>query len=107
MHLGSILLDPEDTSERDNPISTVLATADMIFAYSTAFPAKRFCPDLGALLLDPVWTHSLSNACQDGCVAITTDRALDPAFGWELLERIDVENREVFGSTGYISILRK
>lgn len=85
----------------------LLGQADCIFAYSTAFSAKSFSPELGALLLDPEWSNLLSESCKTGCVAITTDRALDPAYGWELVDRLDVENQEVFGSTGYIHILRR
>jgi len=85
----------------------ILQNADIVFAYSTAFSAKSFSPALGALLLDPEWSALLSNTCTAGCIAITTDRALDPACGWDLLDRLDVENAEVFGTTGYIHLLRK
>ena len=86
----------------------VLASADIVFAYSTVFPAaEQFNVDLGALVLQPEWSQTLASECQEGCVAITTDRALDPQYGWELIDRMDVENPEVFGSTGYIHILRK
>lgn len=86
----------------------ILASADIVFAYSTVFPAaEQFNVDLGALVLRPEWSQMLASECQEGCVAITTDRALDPQFGWELIERMDVENPEVFGSMGYIHILRK
>jgi hypothetical protein len=85
-----------------------LESADIIFAYSTAFPAaEKFSTDLGALLLRPEWSHMLASKCKEGCVAITTDRALDPQFGWDLVNRLDVENPEVLGSTGYIHTLRK
>jgi hypothetical protein len=96
LHLGAA----EDSSH-------LFGRADCIFAYSTAFSAKSFSPELGALLLDPEWSSLLSESCKPGCVAITTDRALDPACGWELVDRLDVENQEVFGSTGYIHILRQ
>lgn len=84
---------------------SLLHNADIVFAYSTAFPAKKFSPELGALILDPEWSDLLSKACSRGCVAITTDRALDPFYGWELADRLDVENREVFGTTGYVQVL--
>lgn len=84
----------------------ILNQADIIFAYSTAFPSTSFSPELGAMILDPGWSRLLSESCRNGCVAITTDRALDPAFGWELVDRLDVANQEVFGSTGYIHILK-
>ena len=83
---------------------SILSDADIIFAYSTAFSAKTFSPEVGALILDSEWSDLLSKACKPGCIAITTDRALDPLCGWKLLERIDVENQEVYGSTGYIHV---
>jgi hypothetical protein len=85
--------------------STVLSNVDIVFAYSTAFTAKRFSPEVGALVLDAEWSEWLSNTCRQGCIVITTDRALDPKYGWKLLERINVDNQEVFGSTGYIHVL--
>ena len=91
----------------NNTIRSVLSSADLMFLYSTAFPAKNFDPEIGALVLDPQWSYSLSKSCRNGIVAVTTDRALDPFYGWELIEKIDVDNPEVFGSSGYISILRK
>jgi hypothetical protein len=86
--------------------SDLLGQADMVFAYSTAFPANSFSPELGAMILDPEWSRLLSKSCRKGCVAITTDRALDPSFGWELVDRLDVENPGLFGSTGYIHVLK-
>jgi hypothetical protein len=83
---------------------SVLSDVDIIFAYSTAFSAKKFSPEVGALILDPEWSDLLGKACQPGCIAITTDRALDPLYGWKVLEIIDVQNPEVFGSTGYIHV---
>lgn len=87
--------------------ASLLSEADIIFAYSTAFTAKIFSPELGALILGPEWSQMLGKSCKEGCMAITTDRALDPAFGWKLVDRLDVENREVFGTTGYVHILKK
>jgi hypothetical protein len=84
---------------------SILGNADVVFAYSTAFNAKNFDPEVGAMILDAEWSETLGNACRPGCVAITTDRVLDPRCGWRLLDRIDVENPEVFGSTGYIHVL--
>ncbi|CAJ1958814.1 unnamed protein product [Cylindrotheca closterium] len=85
----------------------LLSEADCIFAYSTVFSAKVFSPELRALMLGPEWSQMLGKFCKDGCVAITTDRALDPTYGWQLVDRLDVENREVFGTTGYVHILKK
>jgi hypothetical protein len=86
--------------------SHLLAKANIVFAYSTAFPANSFSPELGAMILEPEWSRLLSKSCRNGCVAITTDRALDPIDGWELVDRLDVKNPEVFGSTGYIHVLK-
>lgn len=87
--------------------ASLLSEADIIFSYSTAFTAKIFSPEVGALLLGPEWSQMLGESCKKGCVAITTDRALDPAFGWELVDQLDVENRDVFGTTGYVQVLKK
>jgi hypothetical protein len=87
----------------DNRI--VLGEADLVFAYSTVFSSSSFSPELGAMVLDKEWSE-LFKYCRVGSVAITTDRALDPAHGWELVDRLDVENPEVFGSTGYIHVRR-
>lgn len=96
LHLGSV---------QDCAASTLLSNADIIFAYSTAFSAKNFSPELSALILDEEWSERLGQTCRPGCVAITTDRALDPNYGWKLLQQVDVENPEVFGSSGYIQVL--
>jgi hypothetical protein len=85
--------------------SSVFTNIDIVFAYSTAFAATIFSPDVGALILDAEWSEWLSNNCRQGCIAITTDRALDPTYGWKLLKRINVDNPKVFGSTGYIHVL--
>jgi hypothetical protein len=84
----------------------LLGQADIVFAYSTAFPAPSFSPELGALILDSEWSELLSCYCKPGCVAVTTDRALDPLYGWKLVDRLDVENPEVFGSTGFVHVLK-
>ena len=84
-----------------------LSSADLVFAYSTAFTASHFSPALGAMVLGPEWSRMLGENCPTGCVAITTDRALDPSHGWNLVDRMDVDNQEVFGSTGYIHVLKK
>ena len=85
----------------------VLCQADIVFAYSTAFSAPSFSPELGAMILDPEWSATLGNYCKTGCVAVTTDRALDPSYGWELVDRLDVDNPEVIGSTGFVHILKR
>mmetsp|Transcript_14216 Transcript_14216/g.30857 ORF Transcript_14216/g.30857 Transcript_14216/m.30857 type:complete len:314 (+) Transcript_14216:172-1113(+) len=89
-------------------LTDVLGSADIIFAYSTVFPAaKDFNVEISALVLSPAWSEMLAKACRDECVVVTTDRALDPQFGWELVARREIENPEVFGSTGYVHILNK
>ena len=86
----------------------LLEDAHLIFAYSTAFKAKEFDPDVGALILDTEeWSLPLSEACPDGCVVVTTDRALNPNLGWKVVDRIDVPNPEVLGTTGFIQVLEK
>ena len=85
----------------------LLGQADIIFAYSTAFPAPSFSSELGALVLNPEWSELLSRCCKPGCVAVTTDRCLDPSYDWQLKDRLDVENAEVVGSTGFIHVLAK
>lgn len=82
----------------------LLQQADIVFAYSTAFSTAGFSEALGAMVMGHEWNELLSQNCRPGTVAITTDRALDPALGWNLVERMDVDNREVMGSTGYIHI---
>lgn len=77
--------------------------ADIVFAYSTVFDTVGFDPSLGAMVMSREWNELLK--CSPGAIVITTDRCLDPAYGWKLLDRLDVENREVMGSTGYIQIL--
>jgi len=78
----------------------VFADCKLAFAYSTVWSCSGFSEELGAMVLHSDWSGLLSKACPKGCVVVTTDRALDPEYGWELLDRIDVDNREVMGSTG-------
>jgi len=80
--------------------------ANIIFAYSTVFEAAGFSETLGAIVLNQKWNELFSKSCNPGTVVITTDRCLDPAFGWQLVDQLDVDNREVMGSTGYIHIFR-
>lgn len=89
-------------------LSAVLEDADIVFAYSSAFRVGQdWNVELSARVLGPEWSELLATACRPGCVAVTTDRALDPAHGWELVERREVENPEILGSTGFIHLLRK
>lgn len=87
-------------------LTDVISHADLIFAYCTTFKTDGFSEELGAMILDQQWSQLLANSCRKGCVVITTDRVLDPRHGWQLLDRLDVDNREVMGSTGYIQVLR-
>ena len=84
----------------------VFTECKLAFAYSTVWPCSGFSVELGAMVLHGDWSELLSQACPKGCVVITTDRALDPQYGWIIVDRLDVDNREVAGSTGYIHILR-
>jgi hypothetical protein len=88
---------------------SLLQQADIIFCYSTAFASSGFSPDASALILGQEWNDWLVAAAADNrsrsnrpCLVITTDKALDPRFGWKILDRITVPNPEVWESTGYI-----
>lgn len=85
----------------------VLAAADVIFAYCTVWPASIFSPDVGTMILDASWSEMMARRCSNRCVVVTTDRALDPIHGWRLLDRMDVENPDVAGSTGFVQVLEK
>jgi hypothetical protein len=84
-----------------------LSQTNLLFAYSTVWETSRFDPGLGAMILSSKWSNTLASACSNGCVAITTDRALDPNDGWKLVDSLEVENPSVWGSIGYISVLEK
>ena len=89
-------------------LSAVLEDADVVFAYSSTWRVEQdWNVELSARVLGPEWSEMLAQACRPGCVAITTDRALDPSHGWDLVERRDVANPEMLGSTGFIHLLRK
>ena len=98
------------SARSDEEIRTLLSETDLLFAYSTVWEtnaAQPFHPEMGAMILSPKWSATLAELCPKGCVAITTDRALDPNDGWKLMDRMDVENPSVWGSVGYISVLEK
>jgi hypothetical protein len=97
LHLGPA----EDFSD------SVLKHADLIFAYSTTWTNSGFSPGISAMILSDDWNRLFSDSCKSGCVVVTTDRALDPRFGWKMLDRLDVPNPEVFESTGFIQVLEK
>lgn len=82
----------------------VLKTADIIFCYSTVFSTDDFDPKIGAMILSKEWSQMLSNACKKGTVVITTDRALNPSDGWEFKQSMEVENKSLMGSVGYIAV---
>ena len=96
LHLGPV-----------EPHTNALRNTSILFAYCTVWPTAGFSEALGAMILDSSWSRMLAEQCVDGCVVITTDRALDPKHGWVLLDRRDVSNPDVFGSTGYVQVLRK
>lgn len=93
-----------------NNIQSLLSRTNILFAYSTVFETNSITPfnsQIQAMLLAPKWSRTLAQSCPRGCVAITTDRALNPEDGWELSDRIEVANPAVWGSTGYVSVLKK
>ena len=108
---------PEETNpyfqnpQSDNDsVRSVLSEANILFAYSTVWEtdaAQSFHPELGAMVLSSKWSETLATTCQNGVVAVTTDRVLNPVHGWKLLDRMDVDNPSVWGSVGYISVLQK
>ena len=100
----------QDDTANTNNIQDILSNANLIFAYSTVWSTsivQPFNTDLGTMVLSSKWSKHLAQTCKGGCVAITTDRILNPEHGWKLVDRIEVENPSVWGSTGYISILEK
>jgi hypothetical protein len=104
--------DEEEDSNTSNScsIQSLLSKTSLIFAYSTVWETDSLQPfnkELGAMVLSPKWSKTLASTCHNGCVAVTTDRALNPDDGWILVDRMDVENPSVWGSTGYISVLEK
>merc|ERR1712151_668372 len=73
----------------------ILNNADVIFGYSTAWPAPNFDPEIGAVVLGSEWSTMLAQSCKDGCIVITTDRILNTNDGWVVFEKFDVENPEL------------
>ena len=91
-------------------IQSLLSQTTILFAYSTVWETdsiQPFNPEVQAMVLSSKWSQTLASLCPNGCLAITTDRALNPRDGWRLLESMEVENPSVWGSVGYISILEK
>jgi SAM-dependent methyltransferase len=82
----------------------ILKHADLIFAYCTTWTNSGFSPDISAMILSDEWNRLFSDSCKRGCIVVTTDRALDPKYGWKVLERLDVANPEVMESTGFVQI---
>ncbi|KAL7440818.1 hypothetical protein ACHAXM_007494 [Skeletonema potamos] len=100
----------QNTQSDNDTIQSILSQANLLFAYSTVWEtdsAQSFNPDIGAMVLSSKWSQTLASTCQNGAVAITTDRVLNPDDGWKLLDRMDVDNPSVWGSVGYISMLQK
>ncbi|KAL7528653.1 hypothetical protein ACHAXR_002553 [Thalassiosira sp. AJA248-18] len=99
-----------DSSSPSTMIQSLLSKTNILFAYSTVWetnPIQQFNPELQAMILSPKWSETLASLCPSGCVAITTDRALNPVDGWKLVDRMEVENPSVWGSVGYVSVLEK
>jgi hypothetical protein len=100
----------DDNAEVSKEIQSIISQSTLVFAYSTVWetdPVKPFDPDLQAMILSPKWSQTLAGLCPSGCVAVTTDRALNPRDGWRLLDSMEVDNPSVWGSVGYISVLEK
>lgn len=104
-HSNSDEIHESATSQKS--IRSVLSRATLLFAYSTVWETDHFDPNLQAMILSRKWSQTLASLCRNGCIAITTDRALNPSDGWRLLESIEVDNPSVWGSVGYISMLEK
>ena len=111
---GNVLpgIDPyfQNTQADNDTVQSILSQANLLFAYSTVWEtdsAQSFNPELGAMVLSSKWSQTLASTCQNGVVAVTTDRVLNPDHGWKLLDRMDVDNPSIWGSVGYISILEK
>lgn len=111
---GNVLpgIDPyfQNTQSDNDTVQSILSQANLLFAYSTAWETdsdQSFNPELGAMVLSSKWSQTLASTCQNGVVAVTTDRVLNPEHGWKLLDRMDVDNPSVWGSVGYISVLEK
>ena len=102
--------DSNESNISHESIQSLLAETTLLFAYSTVWETdsiQPFDPDIQAMVLSPKWSQTLTSLCPNGCVAVTTDRALNPRDGWKLLESMEVDNPSVWGSVGYISILEK
>jgi hypothetical protein len=56
------------------------------------------------MILSKEWSQMISNVCKKGTVVITTDRVVNPHDGWEFKQSLEVENKSLMGSVGYISI---
>lgn len=92
----------------NNIAPDLFADASVLFAYSSVWDCEvAFNVELEAMVLAAKWSKMFADAAPNGCVAITTDRILNPEYGWRLVDRLDVENPIMFGSTGYISVLEK
>lgn len=79
--------------------------SDLLFCYSTAMESGEFNETIDSAILSEEWNKVLTQNCKKGCVVITTDCALDPSYGWTLLDEIDVKNPDVLESTGFIQRL--
>ena len=99
----------------------ILQQADIIFCYSTAFTSNGFNIDISAMILNDYWCQLLTSQqanidnnnnnnnnnkkddnVDNNTIIITTEKAIHPKYNWTIIDRIDVPNPEIFGSTGFI-----
>ena len=81
----------------------LLGHADLVFCYSTAFESNGFSEQTASMLLGREWNELFTTCCgNERCIVITTDKSLDSAYGWTIVDRMDVSNPEVYESTGFI-----
>jgi hypothetical protein len=48
--------------------------------------------ELGAMILSSKWLSMLASTYPGGCIAIMTNRVMDPGNGQELLDRMEVKD---------------
>lgn len=80
----------------------ILKQQDLVFCYSTTWHTVGFSSVSNTLLLSNAWNTLFTTHCRTGTIVVTTDRSLNPAFGWQVLDAMEVKNPEVGGSTAYI-----
>ena len=95
----------------DRNDDTIFRDCNLFFIYATAFPAPLFSEELRAPLLNDEWTlrivDMLTASRAPLCRVVTTDRALNPDVGFDLINVLpNLPNRETFGSSVYIHEFR-